>query len=93
MVSLETLDPENLSTECSWSLDLLNSLHHGAMYVELVLNPNISTTLPWENIGGTSLAQYCELAAIQTGGDITTDLNGDAGYLWILWTMASPSMI
>ena len=48
----------------------------GAMYVELVLNPNISTTLPWENIGGTSLAQYCELAAIQTGGDITTDLNG-----------------
>ena len=48
----------------------------GAMYVELVLNPGISTTLPWENIGGTSLAQYCDIGAIQTGGDITTDLNG-----------------
>jgi hypothetical protein len=48
----------------------------GSMYLELVLNPNISSTLPWENIGGTSLAQYCEIAAVQTGGNITTALQG-----------------
>ena len=48
----------------------------GSLFVELVLNPGISTTLPWEPVGGTSLAQYCDIGSVQTGGKVTTELTG-----------------
>ena len=34
---------------------------NGAFFVELVLNPNITNSVTWENVGGTSLAQYADL--------------------------------
>tara|TARA_B100001989_G_C24517481_1_gene453974 strand:- start:116 stop:1543 length:1428 start_codon:yes stop_codon:yes gene_type:complete len=37
---------------------------NGALFVELILNPNISDTIIWEDVGGTSLAQFAELTNI-----------------------------
>ena len=50
---------------------------NGALFVELILNPNISDTIAWENVGGTSLAQYAELTNIVDGsGRINGELIG-----------------
>ena len=50
---------------------------NGALFVELILNPNISDTIIWENVGGTSLAQYAELTNIVDGsGRINGELIG-----------------
>ena len=49
---------------------------NGPFFVELVLNPNITNSVTWENIGGTSLAQYADLASVQSGGVITNELVG-----------------
>ena len=37
---------------------------NGAFFVELVLNPNITNSVNWENVGGTSLAQYADLTQV-----------------------------
>ncbi len=50
---------------------------NGALFVELILNPNISDTVAWENVGGTSLAQYAELSSITDAfGRINGELIG-----------------
>jgi hypothetical protein len=49
---------------------------NGPFFVELVLNPNINTNVNWQNVGGTSLAQYADLGSVQSGGVITTELIG-----------------
>ena len=58
----------------------------GAFFVELVLNPNITNSINWENVGGTSLAQYADLtagASIITnelvGGEVIYGFYADAG--------------
>ena len=58
----------------------------GAFFVELVLNPNITNSVDWENVGGTSLAQYADLtqgASIITnelvGGEVIYGFYADAG--------------
>ena len=48
----------------------------GPFFVELVLNPNITTSVDWENVGGTSLAQYADLASVQSGGVVNNSLVG-----------------
>ncbi len=59
---------------------------NGAFFVELVLNPNITNSVNWENVGGTSLAQYADLtqgASIITnelvGGEVIYGFYADAG--------------
>ena len=59
---------------------------NGAFFVELVLNPNITNSINWENVGGTSLAQYADLtqgASIITnelvGGEVIYGFYADAG--------------
>ena len=47
----------------------------GSFYVEILLNPNISSSIDWENVGGTSLAQYADLTAVGTG-DLSVELIG-----------------
>ena len=47
---------------------------NGALFVELILNPRISSTVNWEPVGGTSLAQYANLTTIQ---DAQGNLNGE----------------
>jgi len=49
---------------------------NGAFFVELILNPNITTSVTWENVGGTSLAQYADLASVQSGGVVNNSLVG-----------------
>ena len=50
---------------------------NGALFVELILNPNISDTVAWQNVGGTSLAQFAELSSIVDGsGRINGELIG-----------------
>lgn len=48
-------------------LDSCQIVSDGTFYVELVLNPTLSNQTNWENVGGTSLAQY---AIPQAGTDI-----------------------
>lgn len=38
-------------------------ISNGVFFVELVLNPTVTIAANWENVGGTSLAQYAELNA------------------------------
>ena len=59
---------------------------NGAFFVELVLNPNITNSIDWENVGGTSLAQYADLtagASIITnelvGGEVIYGFYADSG--------------
>ena len=59
---------------------------NGAFFVELVLNPNITNSVTWENVGGTSLAQYADLtqgASIITnelvGGEVIYGFYADSG--------------
>ena len=59
---------------------------NGAFFVELVLNPNITNSINWENVGGTSLAQYADLtqgASIITnelvGGEVIYGFYADSG--------------
>ena len=59
---------------------------NGAFFVELVLNPNITSSVNWQNVGGTSLAQYADLtqgASIITnelvGGEVIYGFYADAG--------------
>jgi len=59
---------------------------NGPFFVELVLNPNITNSVTWENIGGTSLAQYADLtqgASIVTnelvGGEVIYGFYADSG--------------
>ena len=47
----------------------------GSFYVEILLNPNISSSINWQNVGGTSLAQYADLTASGTG-DLSVELIG-----------------
>lgn len=47
---------------------------NGAFFVELVLNPNITNSVNWQNVGGTSLAQYADLT--QGLATITNELVG-----------------
>ena len=49
---------------------------NGAFFVELILNPNITDSVDWEDVGGTSLAQYADLASVQSGGVVTNSLIG-----------------
>ena len=48
---------------------------NGPFYVEVLLNPNISQSIAWENVGGTSLAQYADLTAQNLGGQTIPDLS------------------
>ena len=48
---------------------------NGPFYIEVVLNPNISSSINWNNVGGTSLAQYADLTA-QGSGDLSVQLVG-----------------
>ena len=59
---------------------------NGAFFVELVLNPNITNSIDWENVGGTSLAQYADLTAGASvianelvGGEVIYGFYADAG--------------
>ena len=59
---------------------------NGAFFVELVLNPNITNSIDWENVGGTSLAQYADLtqgasviANELVGGEVIYGFYADAG--------------
>ena len=59
---------------------------NGAFFVELLLNPNITSSVTWENVGGTSLAQYADLtqgASIITnelvGGEVIYGFYADSG--------------
>mgnify|MGYP005623011041 CR=1 FL=1 len=47
---------------------------NGAFFAELVLNPNITNSVNWQNVGGTSLAQYADLT--QGLATITNELVG-----------------
>jgi hypothetical protein len=47
---------------------------NGPFFVELVLNPNITNTVAWEGVGGTSLAQYADLT--QGLGIVNNELVG-----------------
>ena len=48
---------------------------NGPFYIEILLNPNISSSINWNNVGGTSLAQYADLTA-QGTGDLSVELIG-----------------
>jgi len=59
---------------------------NGAFFVELVLNPNIANSVNWQNVGGTSLAQYADLtqgasiiANELVGGEVIYGFYADAG--------------
>jgi hypothetical protein len=54
-------------------LRALDVLSEGQFFVELVLNPIPSGTFSWQNIEGTSLAQYC------TFGSSGSSLQSDTG--------------
>ena len=47
---------------------------NGPFFVELVLNPNITNSVNWINVGGTSLAQYADLT--QGAATVTNELVG-----------------
>ncbi|QPB08154.1 virion structural protein [Synechococcus phage S-H9-1] len=47
---------------------------NGSLFVELILNPVISSTVAWQSVGGTSLAQYANLGSIL---DVDGILNGE----------------
>ena len=47
----------------------------GPFYIELLLNPTLSSDLAWEDVGGTSLAQYADLTE-QGSGDLSVTLEG-----------------
>jgi len=47
---------------------------NGSLFVELILNPVISSTVAWQSVGGTSLAQYANLGTIL---DVEGILNGE----------------
>ena len=47
---------------------------NGVLFVELILNPIISSTVAWQPVGGTSLAQYANLGSIL---DVEGVLNGE----------------
>ena len=47
---------------------------NGAFFAELVLNPNITNSVNWQNVGGTSLSQYADLT--QGLATITNELVG-----------------
>ena len=50
---------------------------NGALFVELLLNPVISSTVSWENVGGTSLAQYANLGTlVNAQGNLNGELIG-----------------
>ena len=50
---------------------------NGALFVELLLNPRISSNVDWLNVGGTSLAQYANLTTLVDGsGRINGELIG-----------------
>ena len=56
---------------------------NGSLFVEVVLNPSIEaennagfTGIQWENVGGTSLAQYAKLTDIQFTDGNKTNLDG-----------------
>ena len=36
---------------------------NGPFYIEILLNPTLSTAIGWQNVGGTSLAQYAGLSS------------------------------
>jgi len=55
---------------------------NGVFFVELVLNPTVTIAATWENVGGTSLAQYAELnnnCELVGGEVIYAFYAGDAG--------------
>ena len=54
---------------------------NGKFFVELVLNPNIDTTATWQNVGGTSLAQFAVLAnnSQLIGGEVVYAFYSDNG--------------
>ena len=54
---------------------------NGKFFVELVLNPIISITTNWVNVGGTSLAQYAVLGTNSeiTGGEVIFGFYSDNG--------------
>lgn len=59
---------------------------NGPFFVEIVLNPNITNSVSWEPVGGTSLAQYADLtqgASIITnelvGGEVIYGFYADSG--------------
>ncbi len=59
---------------------------NGPFFVEIILNPNITNSVTWENVGGTSLAQYADLtqgASIITnelvGGEVIYGFYADSG--------------
>ena len=59
---------------------------NGPFFVEILLNPNITNSVTWENVGGTSLAQYADLtqgASIVTnelvGGEVIYGFYADSG--------------
>ena len=59
---------------------------NGAFFVELVLNPNITNSISWVNVGGTSLAQYADLTAGASiianelvGGEVIYGFYADSG--------------
>ena len=55
---------------------------NGVFFVELVLNPTVTIQANWENVGGTSLAQYAELntnCELVGGEVIYAFYAGDAG--------------
>jgi len=47
---------------------------NGPFFVEIILNPNITNSVTWVNVGGTSLAQYADLT--QGASIITNELVG-----------------
>jgi len=54
---------------------------NGVFFVELVLNPTVTIQANWENVGGTSLAQYAELNnnAELDGGEVVYAFYAGAG--------------
>ena len=59
----------------------------GIFYVEIVLNPTVSIASTWQNVGGTSLAQYailaeqCELVGGEVVFGFYTGSSGGGGFL------------
>jgi len=54
---------------------------NGPFFVELLLNPTVDTAATWQNVGGTSLAQYAVLndAAETQDGEVIFGFFVDAG--------------
>ena len=48
---------------------------NGPFYIEILLNPILSTAIDWFDVGGTSLAQYADLTK-QGSGDLSVELVG-----------------